>query len=1332
MNIATDQNFPFSFCYAFATRVVLVVAISILTCTASVTAQSNTVNSTNEQYSRYTVVNNSPQDIAPRLKAVLGDFGFEVDIFIDESNSSLAVQGDPQVHQMVGQLLKTLDKKPINKPVPAPAAVPSVIQGYNVHPKVIGTLVTRLRSKFANVSNVRIAPDTRTNQVIVIATESQQKVAADLINQASVPSDSSPVVAQNISTPVASSGHQLRNMTTTQFEAALRNILGGQLSLTTGASGQLATVRLPGPQGTSAKMTIDRDKSTVKVTGDNDTAASWLQVAVALDKPTQDENTRTGIVPVKRADPTTVEDAIALVRGTKIDGPDGQAAVQFVPSANRKKWGGDLVSSIFQDSAAPQNDDENPEELGSTVLTVEPEEAGLIGPVQIEFIEGLGVFIIKGHRNDVQRVIQIIEQIEQHTDDTQPHVIVHELQHVNSTVLAELVEELYDDVFGTRNSPVSITSLDKPNALLLIGRQESMKAILDLIEKLDQPVRPSTQLKFFQLEHMSALDAERQIRDFYTNQPGSDDEARPGLGVRPRVIADYRTNSLVVNASPRDIIEIAMLIDRLDVEESPATNQLRVFRLRNALAADLQPVLEEAITGISATQQTGGQGQGQAGSTATISPQSSKLEILTITNDGQSKINSGILAGATITADENVNALVVRAPATAMPLIEELITQLDQLPNAEAQIKVFQVENGDAINLAQLLQELFGLQVTAGNNASSNAFNTALSAGGGGIGGGDSSLVPLRFAVDQRTNSVIASGSSTDLDIVELLLIRLDEGDIQTRRTEVIRLENADATTVGTTLTNYVNTQRQLLTQNVNQQSSITNAEIKETQVVIGFDALSNSLILSAPPRNFETLKKIIQDLDFKPNMVMIQVVIAEVELNDGFEFGVELGLQDSMLFDRGAAIGYAFQGQALGNETTAASLASRETLASQAVAGFGLGRSSATLGYGGFVFSAANESINILLRTLQDRGRLQILSRPQIMTLDMSDAFVQVGSNVARITGSTTNQNGGVSNSTEDVPIGLLLNVRPRVTPDGRIVMNLSTEKSELGPVDSGTPVAVTPGGQAILSPAINTTTASTVISAHDGETVVFAGLITKSKLVNRRSVPYLGDLPVLGQLFRYDTESEKRSELLIIMTPRVVKDESDIDEIKAMESDRMSWLLDDLIELHGDVGMSAGKGLWGNGAKVIYPDDNPAGTLLDHAFPKPSIGAALNFQNYYQPETAPAPRTTVTPAPAYTPSGFQANMTNQGRDYNYQNAPRNNLPQTQYVQQPPLPRQRQQVLPTYPANQYSRGALTPINATRTPSGQSPEITDSQSTQTIQYPRTAYPQSLPDPQFNR
>ncbi|MCS5629837.1 MAG: hypothetical protein NZ744_03330, partial [Pirellulaceae bacterium] len=328
-----------SICHRALTRLSLVLAMVAFVSTANVIAQTNTDNSTGQRYSRYTVLNNSPQDIAPRLKAVLGDFGFKVEIFIDEANSTLAVQGDPQVHQMVGQLLKTLDKRPINKPAtPAPAA-PSVIRGYSVPAADIATLVTKLRAKFVQTKNVRIAPDTRTNQVIVIATAAQQNVAAELIKQSPAASSGSPIAAQNVSAPVTPSDHLLRNMTTRQFEAALRNILGGRLSLTTDASGQLATVQLPGPQGASAQMTIDRNRSTVKVTGDTDTAASWLRVAAALDKPINDENTRTGIVPVKRADPTTVQDAIALVRGTKIDGPDGQAAVQFVPSANRQKWG---------------------------------------------------------------------------------------------------------------------------------------------------------------------------------------------------------------------------------------------------------------------------------------------------------------------------------------------------------------------------------------------------------------------------------------------------------------------------------------------------------------------------------------------------------------------------------------------------------------------------------------------------------------------------------------------------------------------------------------------------------------------------------------------------------------------------------------------------------------------------------------------------------------------------------------------------------------------------------------------------------------------------------
>ena len=175
---------------------------------------------------------------------------------------------------------------------------------------------------------------------------------------------------------------------------------------------------------------------------------------------------------------------------------------------------------------------------------------------------------------------------------------------------------------------------------------------------------------------------------------------------------------------------------------------------------------------------------------------SQALEFMMVDKQGGRLLRSGILSNVQVTADPNINALVVRAPTKSMDLIAALIEQLDQLPDAESQIKVFTVMNGDATSLAQLLQTLFGQQVTAGVGTTGGlgglfggniaSLQTQLQSG---AGTGESSLVPLRFAVDVRTNSIIASGGEGDLNVVEALLLRLDEGDIETRRLTVVRLK---------------------------------------------------------------------------------------------------------------------------------------------------------------------------------------------------------------------------------------------------------------------------------------------------------------------------------------------------------------------------------------------------------------------------------------------------------------------------------------------------------------------------------------------------------------
>ena len=161
---------------------------------------------------------------------------------------------------------------------------------------------------------------------------------------------------------------------------------------------------------------------------------------------------------------------------------------------------------------------------------------------------------------------------------------------------------------------------------------------------------------------------------------------------------------------------------------------------------------------------------------------------------------------------------------------------------------------------------------------------------------GESTLVPLRFAVDIRTNSIIASGSAGSLGVVEAILLRMDDSDVRNRKSLVYRLKNSFASDVATAINEFLRSERQVETQTQGLYSAF---EQIEREVVVVAEPVSNSLIVSATPRFFDEIEKLIEKLDERPPMVMIQVLIAEVTLNNLDEFGIELGLQDSLLFDR-------------------------------------------------------------------------------------------------------------------------------------------------------------------------------------------------------------------------------------------------------------------------------------------------------------------------------------------------------------------------------------------------------------------------------------------------
>ena len=457
--------------------------------------------------------------------------------------------------------------------------------------------------------------------------------------------------------------------------------------------------------------------------------------------------------------------------------------------------------------------------------------------------------------------------------------------------------------------------------------------------------------------------------------------------------------------------------------------------------------------------------------------------------------------------------------------------------------------------------------------------------------------------------------------IIEALLLRLDEKGVQQRKNTVVQLKNAPALDVSDAINQFLRSERTV------QQAApgtISPFQQIESEVVVVPEPVTNSLIISATPRFYDEIYKMVQKIDAQPPQVLIQVLIAEVALNDATQFGVEMGLQDGLLFDRsllGGLVttntsttfgnpptttqtqtiqaasntpGFDFNNAAgtIGNSGSEKSLATAAHTATQGLANFAVGRTSSDLGFGGLVLSAGSKSVNVLLRALQQNQRLDVLSRPQVMTIDNQPAFIQVGQKVPRITNLTVSI-AGQSTGIELVNVGLILGVTPRISPDGMVVMEIDAEKSEVAPEAEGIPISVSAAGQVTRSPRYNVTTAQTTISTASGETIVLGGLITKSeKRINRR-VPYLSDVPVLGQLFRYDQHEAKRTELLIILTPHVVRNAEDAERLKQIEAARMHWCAADVHALHGTAEFCKRGDCPTCNARmpVIYPDLDPRG---------------------------------------------------------------------------------------------------------------------------------------------
>ena len=1109
------------------------------------------------------------------------------------------------------------------------AAGSSVLKTIEMPAAYVSKVSTALELRYRDSNDIQVSPDVRSGRLVILAPEAMQRQiraeAMQIFVSASQPAGNQEGVGQaaavgtadalasGVRTAEGSLQMRLGTIGWQQFEDSLQRVAGKRVPVTTSKNGERAMFQLTGAPLDGTMIEIDRRENLVTVVAPEPAMPGWQKMIRSIDQTPSRPGEVIEMIRVENAKPAPIQRAMRL-----LDSMSDDQSTTVVPAGPAT-----LRTTAFQ---PPQ--DQPPQAVADDDIDdAGGEAAGMIGDTQIQFVPELGIIIVRGAKRDTQRVLDVIRQIEDQSVLTQPEVEIYQLKHLNDAAAAELLNEVYEEVLAARQGEVTIKALDHPNALLLIGRREAVANALALVEKLDQPLAASSRLQVFRLNHASATDAEATVRSFFVERPGSEEDPRPGLGARVRILADYRTNSLIVGASPRDLAEVSGLIRKLDVESIPAQNELKVFSLRNSRAEDLAPVLQAAING-----------DGEATDNENATRASKALSIVSLDTENGGVLNSGILSGLVVTADANANAVIVRGPSSSMSLIAELIRQLDQVPGVESLVKVFTIENGDALKLSTSLQELFA-QATGQGAAQGNIGQLAPATAS------SSSLVNLRFSTDQRTNSIIATGSASDLEVVESILLRLDTSGFAERITEVIWLRHQSAPEIAAAIQQYVQQRTQTVNTIQQFQQGLGPFDLPDRDLVVVAEAVSNSLLLSVSPRLYQDVRRLIESLDRRPPMVLIKVVLAEVSLNDQFELGGELGLQDSLLFDRGRALpanlpnstpGFNFNNSGTPN----VGVVDPGRVGSRAVSAFGLGTTSSAAGFGGFVLSAASDSFSLLLRSLQDANRAQILSRPSIMTVDNKAGFINVGQLVSRVNGLSQGTLGAPPLlSVADFEVGLTLEVLPRVGADGLISMQILARRSDVDRTPgTGTPIGTDLNGVPIVVPDINETRAESTIVAYSGQTVIFGGLIQKERTNQSRKVPFLGDIPLLGVMFRFDRETELRNELLIVMTPMLVDGDEDLEYIKQVESSRMSYCLADVVEMHGDVGLSGGYGLWGPAiGPTIYPDMHPTVDQFPKAFDgevegeviyeepsilQPPAGFETDSNRPLMPGTSPLPR--------------------------------------------------------------------------------------------------------------
>lgn len=458
------------------------------------------------------------------------------------------------------------------------------------------------------------------------------------------------------------------------------------------------------------------------------------------------------------------------------------------------------------------------------------------------------------------------------------------------------------------------------------------------------------------------------------------------------------------------------------------------------------------------------------------------------------------------------NSIIISDTAQNIARLHEVIQGMDR--SADTVTSVVKLEHASADEVVRLLE---GLEK--------------------GKGAKDGSSARVSLVADNRTNSILVNGDKSERARVRALIRHLDAPLHKAGNARVIYLRYARAKDLAETLTK--------VAQNIEKAGKGKNPKARnDNNSTIEADEATNSLIITAPPAIMQNLESLVARLDIRRAQVLVEAIIVELNAIDNRNLGVQwvfsndnagFGSLSNGANDGGTLANIGAAALATDNSTSTTVIdpqTGKETTTTNPdtslidLAGALAGNVGQTLGIG--KINENGTSFAVLLQALKEDQEANVLSTPSIMTLDNSEASLSVGQNVPFVTGSFTNASGaGANNPFQTIQrenVGIELKVTPHINEGDSVILEIEQEVSSLTGLEASDIIT-------------NERKISATVLAHDGQTIVLGGLIKDDVQETIRKVPVLGDIPVLGRLFRSNGTSINKTNLYVFLRPTIIR---------------------------------------------------------------------------------------------------------------------------------------------------------------------------------------------------